>query len=78
MKKEIAFVWLPEHEKAFQELQQVITNAPVLTYYDTNKENIIQSDAGQKDPGCVLLQDEKPIFYASRSLNDAETRYSNI
>ena len=32
MKKEIAFVWLPEHEKAFQELKQVITNAPVLTY----------------------------------------------
>ena len=49
MKKEIAFVWLPEHGKAFQELQQVITNAQVLTYYDTNKENIIQSDARQKD-----------------------------
>ena len=78
MKKEIAFVWLPEHEKEFQELKQVITNAPVLTYYDANKENIIHSDASQKGLGCVLLQDGKPICYASRSLNDAETRYSNI
>ncbi|KAK3748844.1 hypothetical protein QZH41_006629 [Actinostola sp. cb2023] len=28
--------------------------------------------------GCVLLQDGQPICYASRSLADAESRYSNI
>lgn len=78
MKKEVPFVWQPEHQKAFQELKQVITEAPVLAYYDDIKDNLIQSDASLKGLGCVLLQDGKPICYASRSLSDAETRYSNI
>ena len=78
MKKEVPFVWQPEHQKAFQELKQAITEAPVLAYYDPNKENVIQSDASMKGLGCVLLQDGRPVYYASRSLNDAETRYSNI
>ena len=68
----------PEHQKAFQELKQVITEAPVLAFYDTEKDNLIQSDASLKDLGCVLLQDGKPTCYASRSLNEAESKYSNI
>lgn len=78
MKREVAFVWLPEHQRAFQELKQIITDTPVLAYYDPDKENLIQSDASLKGLGCVLLQDGKPVCYASRSLSDAETRYSNI
>ena len=56
----------------------MITEAPVLVYYDPNKENVIQSDAGMKGLGCVLLQDARPVYYASCSLSDAERRYSNI
>ena len=41
-------MWQPEHQKAFQELKQVIAEAPVLAYYDPNKENVIQSDASMK------------------------------
>ena len=56
----------------------MVTEAPVLVYYDPNKENVIQSDAGMKGLGCVRLQDGRPVYYASRSLNDAERRYRNI
>ena len=28
--------------------------------------------------GAVLLQEEKPVAYASRALTDAETRYGQI
>ena len=31
-----------------------------------------------KGLGCVLLQDGKPVIYASRSLTPGEQRYSNI
>ena len=41
MKKEVAFVWLPEHDRALKELKQLITNAPIWAYYDTEKDNII-------------------------------------
>ena len=28
--------------------------------------------------GCTLIQDEKPVYYASRALTETESRYSNI
>ena len=28
--------------------------------------------------GCALIQDDKPVCYASRALTEAESRYSNI
>ena len=43
MKEEATFVWQPGHQRAFQELKQVITEAPVLAYYDANKENLCHS-----------------------------------
>ena len=39
---------------------------------------IIQSDASLNGLRCALIQDEKPVCHASRSLTNAETRYSNI
>ena len=39
---------------------------------------MIQSDASQRGIGCLLMQDGKPVCYASRSLSDTESRYSNI
>lgn len=73
MRKETHFVWQPEHLRAFQNLKQIITGAPVLAYYDPEKGNVIQSDASIKSTGCVPMQDGNPVFYASRSLNDKES-----
>ena len=70
MKKDTPFVWQPEHTKAFQNLNHIITEAPVLAYYDPEKDNVIQSDASQRGIRCVLMRDGKPVCYASRSLSD--------
>ena len=78
MKKDTPFVWQPEHHRAFQSLKQIITEAPVLAYYDPEKDNVIQSDASLKGIGYVLMPDGKPVCYANRSLSDTESRYSNI
>ena len=78
MKKDTPFVWQPEHHRAFQSLKQIITEAPVLAYYDSEKDNVIQSDSSLKGIGCVLMPDGKPVYYANRSLSDTESRYSNI
>ena len=47
-------------------------------YYDPEKDNVIQSDASLKGICCILMQDSKPVCYASRSLSDTESRHSNI
>ena len=56
----------------------IVLQAPVLQYYDVDKPVTIQCDASGKGLGAVLLQDNKPVCYASRALTDIETRYDPI
>lgn len=46
--------------------------------FDESKEIQIQCDASKDGLGCCILQDEKPISFASRSLTEIERRYSQI
>ena len=78
MKKETPFMWQAEHQKVFESLKQVITYAPVLAYYDPEKDNLIQWDANLQGTGCVLMQEGRPVHYESRSLTETESRYRNI
>ena len=41
-------------------------------------DTVIQVDACGRCMGVVLMQAGKPIVFASKSLSDCETRYSNI
>ena len=78
LKEGVEYLWSPEADKAFNNIKCSITTAPVPSYFDPMKDTIIQSDASLNGLGCALIQDEKPVCYASRSLTNAETRYSNI
>ena len=78
LKEGVEYLWSSEADKAFNNIKCSITTAPVLSYFDPKKDTIIQSDASLNGLGCALIQDEKPVCYASRSLTNAETRYSNI
>lgn len=78
LKRDTPYLWQAEQQEAFQKIKDTISKSPILAYYDPEKENLIQSDASMSGLGCVLLQDGKPVCYASRSLTDAESRYSNI
>ena len=78
LKEKVDYVWSPEADKAFNDIKRAITCAPVLSYFDPKKDTVIQSDASMNGLGCALIQDEKPVCYASRALTEAESRYSNI
>ena len=47
------------------------------TFYDIDKPLVLQVDAST-GLGACLLQDNKPISYASRSLISSEENYANI
>ena len=70
--------WSSEQDQAFANVQRLVTEAPVLRYYDPSLDLTIQCDASQSGLGAALLQNGKPIEYASRSLTDTETRYAQI
>lgn len=76
--KGVEWEWSLEQEEAFKKVKDLIMSAPVLQYFDPNLDLVIQCDASQKGLGAALLQNGKPIAYASRALTDVETRYAQI
>ena len=70
--------WTSSHDKAFQEVKHLLTVAPVLAFFDPSKELSIQCNASAQGLGAALLQEGRPLAYASRALSDTETRYATI
>ena len=62
-------------EKAFHTLRQHLTTAPVLAQPDNSKSYDVYCDASGTGLGCVLMQDNRVIAHASRSLRQHELNY---
>ena len=71
-KKDVAFVWDQVHDQAFAKLKELVTQPPLLKYYEPEKELVIQCDASEGGLGAALLQEGRPIVYASRALTGTE------
>ena len=78
LKSDILFTWGPEQAKALTTIKEILSTAPVLSYFDSTVTSTIQADASQHGLGACLLQKGKPIAYASRSLSPAESNYAQI
>ncbi len=74
------FSWDKPQEDAFAKVKDIITQSPgpVLAYYDPSKSLTLQADASKFGLGATLLQDGRPIAYASKSLTPAEINYAQI
>ena len=77
-KKDTVFHWDKAQEHAFQHIKDLCCTAPILAYYDVKKDVKIQCDASKNAVGAVLLQEGKPIAYASRKLRTSELNWSPI
>ena len=80
LKKNQAWTWEHEHDTAMEAVKGALSNDPALTFYGVTKIVRIQADASQTYLGAVLLQENKPIAYASRTLSmcTAEEGYAQI
>ena len=76
--KEVEWHWENEQEKSFQTLKNMCTNAPVLAYFDETKPIVLTVDSSSKGLGAAIVQDGKPIAYASSALSETQQRYSQI
>jgi hypothetical protein len=75
LEKNDKFVWSDKCQANFEELKRRLTTAPVLTLPDLSKSFFIYCDASRLGLGCVLMQEEKVVAYASRQLRKHELNY---
>jgi transposase InsO family protein len=80
LKNDVEWQWCPELDRDFEAIKELITRepGPVLRYYDSREPVVLQVDASQAGMGAVLLQDGKPVAYASRALTPTQERYAQI
>ena len=71
----VKFQWLDDHEKSFAELKNRLSTAPVLTLPDCSDGYVIYCNASRVGLGCVSMQRDKVISYASRKLKVHEKNY---
>lgn len=59
-------------------MKEDLCKVPVLQYYNPNKEIMLSVDASQFGVGAVLLQNNLPVAYASKSLTEVQSRWAQI
>ena len=77
-KEKVPFNWGLEHQELFIMLKNKIVSTPILAYYNPWKETILYRDASTKGLGACLLQNEKPIYFASKALTETKRGYVAI
>ena len=81
--KDAAYKWGVEQQQAFNRVKKLLASAPVLAHYDEHLPLGVTADASSFGLGAVLFHtypdgSERPIWYASRTLNKAECNYGQI
>jgi len=76
LKKDNVFEWQSPQEHAFVKIKGILSMSPVLAFYDVTKPVVITCDVSKSGLGALLLQEGKPVAYASRALSDTETQYT--
>ena len=67
-RKKEKFVWSEACQQSFDGLKRKLTSAPVLTLPSGQDGYTVYCDASRQGLGCVLMQHENVIAYASRQL----------
>jgi hypothetical protein len=75
-RKNTTFKWCQDEQEAFENLKIALISAPILTYPDRNKVQVLSVDASNIGLGAVLSQvddwetmaNEKVISYASKAV----------
>ena len=55
-KKNVRFKWERKHSKAFIKLNEELTSAPVMAYFDTKNETVLTVDASPLGISAILSQ----------------------
>ena len=77
LKADTEFIWV-EEQAALQKTKDIIARQPVLAFFDPKKKITLEVNASKFGVGAAIFQDDKPVAFASNSLNSAEQNYAQI
>ena len=63
---------------AFSRTKEEISKNMTLPYFNPRSATTLQTDASKKGLGVVILQDSRPVMFASQALTGAERNYQNL
>ena len=63
---------------AFSRTKEEISKNVTLPYFNPRSATTLQTDASKKGLGAVILQDSRPVMFASHALTGAEKNYQNL
>jgi hypothetical protein len=76
------FRWGAEQQRAFEEIKEYLSRPPVLVPPQQDRPFYIYLSVGDTSIASVVVQlcdgKERVVFYLSRRMLDAETRYPNM
>ena len=72
------FEWNSSLQTVYDNIKALICKDLALSYLDLTKETMIQVDTSKIGLGAALIQDGRPIAFASKALTNTEQRYANI
>ena len=78
LKKDTDFIWNHTYDVAFEWVKEAVISDTTLRYFGPSLLVPIQVDASQVGLGAALLQNGKPIAFASKALTETECWYVNI
>ena len=93
LKKDSEYIWTDTHTVAFNCIKGHVSNGVKLQFFDSSKPLFIKVDASKRGIGAAMLQFDPivknssstlipnnlhPISYASKTLSEVESNYSNI
>ena len=81
-KKDQPFQWLPQHERSFNQIEELLTSAKATAYFDPKNETELITDASPTGLSAILMQrspsseEKRVVAYVSRTLTPVERCWS--
>lgn len=83
LQKGVEWSWGERQEQAWTESKRLLQSPQVLVHFDSTKDIILSCDASSYGVGAVISHrmddgSERPVAFASRTMNSAEKNYSQV